>query len=143
MQNPSRVYIIRAATKGRDKEGIFNRSRCWTAAKNVSARIWWKSQFDCALSQLAQKVLSVIPYIRIGRKELFDFWIIHSKSRNRLKNSRVEELVFLCANVAVEWLGRNEVDFLEEPDSGWFNEEEEMELDEGEQDVEPVDELLV
>ncbi|KAK9237468.1 hypothetical protein V1525DRAFT_162671 [Lipomyces kononenkoae] len=57
------------------KEGIFNRSRCWTAARNISARIWWKIQFDCALSQLAQKVLSMMPISGSAERNLVDFWI--------------------------------------------------------------------
>ncbi|KAK9313276.1 hypothetical protein V1524DRAFT_409958 [Lipomyces starkeyi] len=60
------------------------------------------------------------------------FGYINSKSRNRLKDSSVETLVFLYANAAVEDLGRR-----------WFNEEEEPEIDDGEQiDEEPIEEMV-
>ncbi|KAK9358417.1 hypothetical protein V1504DRAFT_461115 [Lipomyces starkeyi] len=59
------------------KDGIFNRSRYWKGAKDVSARLWWKSQFNCALSQLAQKLLSVMPKSGSAERNWSPFGYIH------------------------------------------------------------------
>jgi hypothetical protein len=82
-----------------NKAGMFQNPGYWDAEllKQVHARIWW-TQFDCELSVLAQELLSIMPSSGAAERNWSTFGFIHSKLRNRLRNPRVEKLVYLYTN---------------------------------------------
>jgi Protein of unknown function (DUF 659)/hAT family C-terminal dimerisation region len=82
-----------------NKAGIFENPGYWDTQviQQVHARIWW-TQFDCELSVLAQELLSIMPSSGAAERNWSTFGFIHSKLRNRLRNPRVEKLVYLYTN---------------------------------------------
>lgn len=84
----------------------------------LTALQWWAEQFAGGdLSKYAQQLLSIIPSSGASEQVWSTFGYLHSKSRNRLKNERVEKLVYIYTNDRLldnhdyrpEWFTQEEV----------------------------------
>jgi hypothetical protein len=98
------------------KDGQFAGQHYWAITKTVDPRVWWKSQFNSALSKLAQSLLSITPSAGAAERNWSTFGHIHSKTRNRLKHDRVSKLVYIQTNMrCMENIPEKDV---------WLNEDE-------------------
>lgn len=92
-----RLYIELSAFHLRSQP--FDSDDDWKLAEIMPALDWWKIQHDrTELSKFAQDLLSIVPSSGSAERVWSNFSYIHSKSRNRLANKRVEKLVFIYYN---------------------------------------------
>jgi hypothetical protein len=84
------------------KEGDLCSPEIWTAeAFRVGALSWWEvfGRGAPELRRIAIRVCSIVPVASASERNWSIFSYIHSKSRNRLYNNRVEQLVFVYSNL--------------------------------------------
>ena len=89
---------------------------------NIGTIHWWSQQFGhTVLAKVALDILSISPSAGAAERNWSTFGYIHSKSRNRLRNPRVDKLVYIYTNAnLLNNIQRQEV---------WFNEEEAPEVE--------------
>lgn len=134
---PSHASIYAELLSFINKRDIYADSHYWNTAvlSAVHPLDWWKSHFKTDLSELAQDLLSIIPSSGTAERNWSTFGYIHSKSRNRLRNERVEKLVFLYSNAHL-----TESFVRLQPE--WFDEEEAPQVDTNtNEEEEPVEQI--
>ena len=93
--------------------------------------MWWKMHFDNELSELAQDLLSITPISGAAERSWYTFSFIHSKTRNRLQNEKVNMLVYLFSNARLMEKGEpvesgptSWSDDVEAPENDYYEEED-------------------
>jgi len=84
----------------RTKTDFYSRSYLWESAKTLGPDIWWRG--FCAsqpLQTLACRLLSARPSVGGCERDWSVQGAIHTKTRNRLKNERVEKLKSIKQNL--------------------------------------------
>lgn len=88
----------------------------WALASSANCIDWWASFIgDTQLSLFAQQLLSITPSSGSAERSWSTFGYLHSKSRNRLGNKRVEKLVFIYSNYKL-------IEGAEQLSDEWFDE---------------------
>ena len=79
---------------------MFSNEVQWQAAQEGDPAMWWKSlNVNDDLRELAIYLLSINPTTGAVEQNWSTHRFIHSKGRNRLKNKRVDKLVYCYTNL--------------------------------------------
>ncbi len=87
--------------KFHQKISLYNNETIQISSSNLNLSIWWQSQLNSKLQQLAIKILS-IPISSVAAERNFStFRFIHNKICNRLCNEHVKKLVYIYENLQI------------------------------------------
>lgn len=94
----NRMYAQLASFNVRDQP--YNNNTIWDEGvrRSFTSLLWWKVHHHDELSDLAQDILSIQPTSGAAERNWSTFGFIHTKSRNRLLNTRVNKLVHIYTN---------------------------------------------
>ena len=94
--------IIAEIAAYRTSSALFGNKLLW-ANKSISPVTWWKAFCsDTELSNVAITILNFPPTSASVERSFSRQSYIHSKTRNRLTNDKVEKLVFVSHNLDVD-----------------------------------------
>ncbi|CAK9305029.1 unnamed protein product [Gordionus sp. m RMFG-2023] len=84
----------------RSKQGFYKGAGIWESSIQTKQLIWWKGLCtNQPLCQVAVRCLSIPPSSASSERVWSAFGKIHSKTRNRIKNERVEKLISIRHNM--------------------------------------------
>ena len=84
----------------RTKTGFFSNDSLWMAVAYTKPAVWWGGLCaDQPLYPLAQRLFNVPPTSASCERNWSTHGFIHSKSRNRLRNERVQKQVAIKSNL--------------------------------------------
>jgi len=110
--------VYRGLITLRERVEVFSDEVQWQAAQEGDPAMWWKSlDVNDDLRELAIYSLSINPTTGAAEQNWSTHGFIHSKGRNRLKNERVDKLVYCYTNLRIR-------DSISKEDSIWFVDEE-------------------
>lgn len=110
LSSEDHVKVIGEITNYRTRQNSFDKSIIWTASKGVTSVCktssdvtpvtWWKNWLpNCALKDVAVKLLRMPPSAASCERNWSAWGIVHSKLRNRLKTTRSGKLVYIKYNL--------------------------------------------
>ena len=99
--NKSKVDILLNLANYKTREEKFSSDILWesTFSPKFNPRTWWAGLLEGEpLSKIASTLLSIPPSSASIERIWSQFSAVHSKSRNRLKNARVNKQIFIKSN---------------------------------------------
>jgi hypothetical protein len=107
--------VLASLAKFRAKDGLWKGEGVWASAKHVSPSTWWKGLCGTeAVSPIATILLQIPPSSASSERNWSLFGNIHTKTRNRLTNDRIQKLVSVRANLELLEASSDNTSLLEE-----------------------------